>query len=306
MQRVKRSTAVAVMPAMPAGGTPGFFAHPDPAGGVPATVPGFEWYNCVQEEMVAVIVAAAIGLDINDTSQLLKALRSAGVFQTAAQFDNTTKAATTAFVQRSLGNFQGQVGYTASQSLSAAQCGSYVYFYGTTAAQTITLPAIAGAINGAAISFANHASVPVTLKGNVAELINAQVSGSASSAANTLVLSPGDSVICVSDGSIWQTFGETSTNQFPANLAANGWQKLPSGLIIQWGSSTSSATPGAITNVALPLAASNGVLAVIGSSSANGSQAASTGGATTVSLSQIGIWSYAGSAVTVRWLAITF
>jgi hypothetical protein len=57
MQRVKRSTAVAVLPAPPSGGTPGYFASPNPAGGVPATVPGHEWYNAVQEELCSVIEA---------------------------------------------------------------------------------------------------------------------------------------------------------------------------------------------------------------------------------------------------------
>lgn len=74
MQRVKRSTAVAVLPATPAGGIPGFFAAPDPAGGVPATVPGYEWYNTIQEELCAVIEGAGLVLDTADRAQLKKAI----------------------------------------------------------------------------------------------------------------------------------------------------------------------------------------------------------------------------------------
>ncbi len=74
MQRVKRSTAVAVLPATPAGGTPGYFAVPDPTGGVPATVPGYEWYNTIQEELCAVIESAGMVLDQADHTQLKKAI----------------------------------------------------------------------------------------------------------------------------------------------------------------------------------------------------------------------------------------
>jgi microcystin-dependent protein len=75
MQRVKRSTAVAVLPAHPAGGTPGYFPQPDPGGGVPAAVPGYEWYNNVQEEIVNVILAAGGTLDGNNRAQMLAAIQ---------------------------------------------------------------------------------------------------------------------------------------------------------------------------------------------------------------------------------------
>lgn len=77
MQRVKRSSAVVALPTAPGGGTPGYFALPNPGGGVPATVPGYEWFNSVQEEICAVIAAAGITLDIANTGQLLAALPGA-------------------------------------------------------------------------------------------------------------------------------------------------------------------------------------------------------------------------------------
>lgn len=75
MQRVKRSTAVAVLPAAPAGGTPGYFSAPDPGGGVPATVPGYEWYNAVQEEIVALITAAGLTLNPANNAQMSEAVQ---------------------------------------------------------------------------------------------------------------------------------------------------------------------------------------------------------------------------------------
>lgn len=82
MQRVKRSTAVALLPAAPAGGTPGYFAQPNPQGGVPATQPGFEWYNGVQEEILGVIEDQALGADGSDLKQMAKAIKM--IFQKAA------------------------------------------------------------------------------------------------------------------------------------------------------------------------------------------------------------------------------
>lgn len=74
MQRVKRSTAVAVLPAAPVGGTPGFFASPNPGGGIPATIPGFEWYNGVQEELMAVIEGQGLSGSDSDHTKLRQAI----------------------------------------------------------------------------------------------------------------------------------------------------------------------------------------------------------------------------------------
>lgn len=74
MQRVKRSTAVAALPAAPVGGTPGYFAAPNPQAGVEATVPGYEWFNAIQEEICSVITAAGIALDGTNHGQLNAAI----------------------------------------------------------------------------------------------------------------------------------------------------------------------------------------------------------------------------------------
>lgn len=75
MQRVNRSTAVAQLPAAPAGGKPGYFAKPDPVGGVPATNPGYEWYNAIQEELASVIEGAGLTLDGTKFNQAFQAIR---------------------------------------------------------------------------------------------------------------------------------------------------------------------------------------------------------------------------------------
>lgn len=76
MQRVTRSTAVAVLPAPPAGaGSPGYFTGGDAGTGTSATVPGYEWFNMIQEEMMAVVLAAGLTPSSGDLTQLLEAIR---------------------------------------------------------------------------------------------------------------------------------------------------------------------------------------------------------------------------------------
>lgn len=76
MQRVTRSTAVAVLPAPPAGaGAPGFFTGGNPGTGTPATIPGYEWFNGVQEELMHVIEAAGLVGSATDHTKLFQAIQ---------------------------------------------------------------------------------------------------------------------------------------------------------------------------------------------------------------------------------------
>lgn len=88
MQRVTRSTAVAVLPAPPAGaGSPGYFTGGNPGTGTPATVPGFEWFNGVQEELMHVIETAGLSGSSTDHTKLFQAIQllvAAGTVPTGA------------------------------------------------------------------------------------------------------------------------------------------------------------------------------------------------------------------------------
>lgn len=74
MQRVSTPTAVAQKPAYAPGGEPGFFTQGDPVQGIPATVPGQDFLNRVQGELVAPILAAGLELDPEDDTQLNQAI----------------------------------------------------------------------------------------------------------------------------------------------------------------------------------------------------------------------------------------
>ncbi len=81
------------------------------SGVVPTDLNG-DWFDQVQEEIARVIEASGLALDGTNLGQLLLALSRPGVFVTPAASDNSTRAATTAFV-RSLfpASFSGGSGY---------------------------------------------------------------------------------------------------------------------------------------------------------------------------------------------------
>ena len=74
MNRVDTPTAVISVPAQDAPGTPGFFTKGNPAIGLAATVPGQDWFNEVQEELLAIILAAGLTPNKADTDQVLEAI----------------------------------------------------------------------------------------------------------------------------------------------------------------------------------------------------------------------------------------
>jgi hypothetical protein len=76
MHRIDDPTATPTLPAPRPQGTPGYFTGGSPgSGGFAATVVRYEFMNALQEEVVAVVLAAGLTLDKTDNGQLLEALR---------------------------------------------------------------------------------------------------------------------------------------------------------------------------------------------------------------------------------------
>lgn len=144
---------------------------------------------------------------------------------TPAQFDNSTKAASTAFIKKALGSLSGNLPSPSSITLTLADIGKLAYFYGATIGQIFTLPAIATIPAGYGYWIVNQGSVPFTVKANAAETIYANTYNGLSGA-NTLVLSPGDSVMLSSSGSLWDCFGSvTVTGTF--TMTGTGFAVAP-------------------------------------------------------------------------------
>ncbi|MEW9901045.1 hypothetical protein ABWL39_20720 [Chitinivorax sp. PXF-14] len=291
MQRVKRSTAVAVLPAAPAGGTPGYFANPNPGGGVPATVPGYEWFNSVQEEICAIIAAAGIALDVNNPAQLLAALRSAGVFQTAAQNDDSTKAATTGFVRRAGVQMANVNAITGNTTLTAANANQFFQLNPSAAGVTVTLPLANTCPNGTIALFQNTSNYPVTIAKQGADAIFTSLNLS------SIVVTPGDSVMLVTNSAgLWLLFGGStqlanspSAGVFGASLSANGYKKGPAGEIDQWVYAATGTSVAGSMMVTLPVAFPAAILSTVACSAngANPATAVGVGGASTLTQVQV-------------------
>lgn len=215
----------------------------------------------------------ADALDNGSTATLLANLKAA-IFSstplagtptapTAPAGNVTTQVATTEFVK----NAGLQVGniftINASQSLSSAYLGAAVNLGGS-GGYTVTLPAstnLSSGLYGKFISFVNVSSGDVVIGTTASDNITAG-NGSVSS----VTLKSGDrALIYLSSANFWTLFGGEASlkyaGSFSSSFSGNGYQRLPTGLIIQWGISNNSSTNPATTT--LPIAFPNtGLIAV--------------------------------------------
>lgn len=183
---------------------------------------------------------------------------------TPAQFDNDLSLATTEFVQRALGSYSGATNYGVNTTLTAADTGKATY---VSAAVTITMPAASAIPAGGVIE------IIAGVNGVVVQRAGADTYFGVSSS-TSITLNLGDSVKFRSNGtSVWLATAGTMrdflsaefTTQVAArftgsnqSLAASGYQKLPGGLIMQWG--IASVANDGSTTVTLPIAFPNSAL----------------------------------------------
>jgi hypothetical protein len=230
------------------------FTDGDPAAGVAATTVTDDWANDVQQEILNVITAAGIVPAKGIQDQLLKAIRgagAAGLFATPPQFDNTTKAATTAFVQRALGSWANVAVYGVNTSLTPADIGKLVV---TNAANlTFNLPFADGSVpDGAMITINNTGGGFCNVNPQGGNVLS-KLGGTPISPLN---IQQGAIAEFHKHGNTWVlTGGDVSLQYSPffASLKGGpGWFKLPSGFIVEFGSFTTTASGGG--TVTWPLA----------------------------------------------------
>ncbi|KVT77946.1 hypothetical protein WK58_09850 [Burkholderia ubonensis] len=176
---------------------------------------------------------------------------------TPPQFDSSTKLATTAFVQTALGNLQSfTMNPGTNATLTQAQAGGGWDIYG---ACTITLPSTVGLPLGACYSFSVGAAVTFNCVGSDQIYFN-----DSTPTTTSFVPVTGTAFRLVKiNANQWLVFSE---GRGSVSMSANGYQKLPSGLIIQWGVAAGSGnSTGAV--VTLPLAMPNAILQVVASDS---------------------------------------
>lgn len=148
---------------------------------------------------------------------------------------------------------------TSSMTLTLGQLGSLIIFNGSTASQSLSLPAVASVPAGKGYWIQNVASVPVTIKGNGSEQIVTTGIGIGAKTANALVLGIGESTFIVSNQASWyEQQGVRAGSIAGVNLlAANGYRTNADGSIEQWGSLNSNSSGTA--TITYPIAFPNAV-----------------------------------------------
>lgn len=233
------------------------------------------------------------GLALLDDIDANAQLTTLGLTTTQPQFDNSVKQATTEFVQRALGNLAGSFGIAGAMTLTASHCGK-IGTLGTGSSYAVTLPLLSQVTDGAAIIFQAIDTGTYSIQRQGTDVIQTAI-GTVTSIPN---VKGGDSLTFIADKNynVWRCVGA-----FANLLATNGYQKLPSGLIVQWGSSVGGAT------VTLPIAFPNAMLQ--GFTSDSGVICAA-GGIDTMTTTNFKLYSrdFNGtySAFTLRWLAIGY
>lgn len=158
------------------------------------------------------------------------AAASASTSTTAAQFDSSTSIANTAFVQRSLGNMQTSVAVSGSYTCTAADAGKHFTWDGI---GTFTLPPATSVIPGTVIKLYKYGTNNGTIQSSGGEFINWNGTNGPFTTSKT-----GFVEFVRESGLIWDAqAGDLQlcrSSLMEASLAAAGWQKLPSGLIMQW------------------------------------------------------------------------
>ncbi|MEI7376141.1 phage tail protein [Dickeya chrysanthemi] len=165
-------------------------------------------------------------------------------------FDADSSIATTAFVQRALGNMKSAFGVRENQVLTSDAFGCFVE--AQIAGITITLPNASLCVGGV-IEFNNISNGAVTISGAGVNILGPNnPSGS-----NMMTVKSGTNIRFLSTGPQWRAIGGVGA----AGSGVNGYQILPSGIIIQWGVG---ATLGAgVINQSFPIAYPNNFFAAV-------------------------------------------
>lgn len=171
---------------------------------------------------------------------------------TTSQFDADSSLATTEFVQRALGNTRSFVSITESITLTAADSGRCYALGGVTASSTITLPLVSSCPTGVKFEFLNVGTNVLTITRQGSDLIYPQGNG-----VTSFALGVGDSLVVESSGTSWVAVGGSVqlgyAAKFGASLGKPGYQKLPSGLVMVWGTTPASSASAAVATT-YPLA----------------------------------------------------
>lgn len=248
------------------------FGPGNPQSGNPATTPGYEWFDAIQEEMAGVVESAGLALDNTKRNQLSLAIQ-----RLFAPIENPvfSGAIKTQINEGGASSYNMVAEFSGSGIQNVSIGGGYRFYYRSGAGSSTrgggvlairsfdfnngesdNLLTIDG--NGT-VTIAAALSVPAgTLPSN--PIVNSQIATSLSDPAGNLNTANPASTSWVRGAmsSIATAAG------FSTSLGANGYIKFPSwlgGLVVQWGAISVTTT---ITNYNFPTAFPNGCFAVLG------------------------------------------
>lgn len=190
---------------------------------------------------------------------------------TPPQFDNTKQLATMEAVQRALGSYSSAEARYGAQTLTNADFGKHLVAGNDTVGRTWSLPQNDGLPNGAAIKITNLSGFVVTLQrfDGDDKFIGAH---KPDGTATTFAIVNGATVILEKYGAnMWLVTGSADESfgaMWSRSLVTAGYQKLPGGLIIQWGQVPSVAGNGSQT-VAYPIPFPSACFAVVATAGAD-------------------------------------
>ncbi|MDO8712084.1 MAG: phage tail protein [Pseudomonas sp.] len=154
-----------------------------------------------------------------------------------ARFDNTKKLATTEWIKARGVELGGFYSFVAPLTGIAAHVGSLVHCYGSGPVSYSIPDSVANGIQaGATIRLQNWSIATLILSTQGADKMQESLSIPPSAASRSVPPDTYLDMIFVGDGA-WVLLGTGvvgKTAPFGALMSANGYQKLPSGLIIQW------------------------------------------------------------------------
>jgi len=165
-------------------------------------------------------------VELHHTGNLAKA-----DITTALAGANDTDYMTPARVQERLGNLADVISYSSAGTISAADAGKLIRLGG--AGVTHTLPS-AAAVRVGSVFTIQHTG---TAGNMIIQTSGSDVIDSGATSAASIQIGLGETAIITALGSAtWNCFIVPSVDSsFASSLSGNGWQKLPSGMIIQWG-----------------------------------------------------------------------
>ena len=158
------------------------------------------------------------------------------ISETPAKGDSSTKCATTEFLGQQGLRFSSDYGsgVDANMTVPIERVGGWYEIHG---AYIITLPTMSSVPVGATITFRNTSGTDATIKAAATE----QIAPAGSPSANEITIKSGEIITFVNNKTSWYViscgFGSDS---FTVSKGIHGYQRLPSGLIIQWGTNGTS------------------------------------------------------------------